>query len=160
MNNLMAKDMTQRYEEYLYTAELEERAAKIIYFWTMSTLESFFWGLRITVTFEVDLYASEQKMFLVFCDPRGEEHEFVHYPTYNCNNGKLPIMLQKFVEIFNNIEYPLSNRIASPVFHANNLGKWEHTYNRKKYNGYYHISFFVDMLPNADDDPANRGYYA
>ena len=46
MNNLMAKDMTQRYEEYLYTVNLEERAAKIIYFWTMSTLESFFEALE------------------------------------------------------------------------------------------------------------------
>lgn len=160
MNNLMVKDMTRRYAEYLHTGNLEERGGKIIYFWVMSTLESFFWGLWLTASFEADLYASEQKIFLVPRDPTGKEHEFVHYPTYNCDNGKLPIMLQNFVEIFNNIEYPLSDKISSPVFRAYNSGTWEHPYNRKKYNGYYHISIFVDMLPDADDDPANHGKYA
>ena len=160
MKNLMAKAMAERYADYFQTSTLEERGGKIIYYWVMNTLEAFFWGLRLTAAMDVDLYAIEQKMFLVFRDPTGKEYEFEHFPTYNCGNGKLPIMLQNFVEIFNNIEYPLSDKISSPVFRAYSCEKWEHPYNRKKYNGYYHVHIFVNMLPDADDDPANHGKYA
>ncbi len=157
MENLMAKSMTERYAEYLHTGDLIERAAKNIYYWVMSTLESNFWGLQRTVTFDVDLYANEQKIIFAFCDPTGERHEFAYYSTHNCQNGNLPKMLQRFVGIFNNTKYPLSDKISSPVFRA-------YYYDDKvdvgKYKGYYHINIMVDMLPDAADDPANRGIYA
>lgn len=161
MSNLMAKAMTGRFEEYLHTGSLEERGVKIIYYWVMSTLESFFWGLRLTGKFSFDLYASEQKMFLVFHAPTGEDLEFVHYPTYNCCNGKLRTMLQNFVETFNNIEYPLSDKISSPIFHVTNFERWEHPFNRTRYNGYYHAVFYVDMRPSyAYTDLTNHGKHA
>ena len=59
MKNLMARSMTERYSEYLHTSKLEERAAKNIYYWIMSTLESIFWGSQRTASFNIDLYATE-----------------------------------------------------------------------------------------------------
>ena len=160
MDNFMAKEMTRRYSDYLHTCDLNERGAKIIYYWVMNSIESFFWSYKLKASFSADLYAKESQMFLVIVDSTGEEHEFVHYPTYRCDNGRLLTMLEKFIEIFNDIEYPLSDKIKSPSFHAFDLGIWDHPYNRNKYNGYHEISIFVDMLPDADDDPANHGPYA
>lgn len=153
MENLMAKSMTERYVEYLHTGNLVDRAAKSIYYWFMSTLESIFWGLQCTATFDVDLYANEEKIFFTFCTPIGKKYEFVYHSTHNCQNGKLPKMLEKFTETFNNTVYPLSDKISSPIFRA--------YYDDKqiadgKYRGYYKINIYVDMLPNADDDPTNR----
>lgn len=157
MENLMAKSMTKRYEEYLHTGDLVERAAKNIYYWVMSTLESNFWGLQCMATFDADLYATEQKILFTFRAPTGKRYEFEYYSTYNCQDGKLPKMLQRFVEIFNNIQYPLSDKISSPIFRAYYFDK---QIDVGKYKGYYHISIYVDMLPDADDDPANRGIHA
>ena len=105
MINLMAKGMAERYEEYLHTSDVEERAAKIIYFWVMSSL-------------------------------------------------------QKFIEIFNNVEYPLTSKISSPVFHAHSFGVWNNPYLRKKYTGYHHVNITVNLLPEADDDSTNSGRHS
>lgn len=156
MNNSMAKDMTKRYAEFLKNDNLNERAAKIIYFWIMSTIESIFWSYKHPAAFEVDFYASQGKMFLVFTDSTGEEHEFHHYPTYNCENDRLPIMLKKFIEIFNNIDYPFSAAIQSPTFHAYDLETWNHPFKRNKYNGFHYINIFIDMLPTSDKNSTNR----
>lgn len=140
--------MTERYSEYLHTSKLEERAAKNIYYWVMSTLESIFWGSQRTASFNIDLYANEEKIYFVFCQPTGKKYEFSYYFTNECGDDKLPKMLQSFVEIFNNIDYPLSEKISSPLFRADYYDK------RKKegeYKGYYHIIIYVDMLPNADN---------
>lgn len=153
MKNSMAKDMTGRYAEYFYIKEHEERVANTIYYWVMSTLESIFWGLGRTARLSINLYANEEKIFLLFWHPTGKEYEFVYYFTHNCSNGKLPRMLQKFVEIFNNYDYPLSDKIASPIFHADYYGKQN---NNKRYDGYEHISIYVDMLP-GDGDLENHG---
>lgn len=160
MLNLMAREMSKRYEEFINTPDLEERAAKVIYFWVMSSLESFLWGARIITSIDASLYASKRKMCLVICDSTGEEHEFVHYPTYNCDSGKLPTILQKFVEIFNNIEYPLTDKISYPVFHAHSFGIWDNPYIKKKYNGYYHINITINLFPNHDNDPTNSGRHS
>ena len=144
MENLMAKSMTERYEEYLNTDNLIDRAAKNIYYWAMSTLESNFWGLEHTPAFDINLYASEEKIFFVFYTPKGKEYKFVYYSIHNCQNGKLPKMLEKFTEIFNNTVYPLSEQISSPIYQA-------YYYNKRldngKYKGYYKIYIHVDMLP-------------
>ena len=116
MKNLMAKSMTERYADYFRTTNLEERGAKIIYWWVMSAVETFFWGIQRPAQIDAELYASENKMVLVFRASTGEEHELVHYPTYNTSNGKLYKMLENFIEIFNNIEYPVSKDISSPTF--------------------------------------------
>ena len=178
----MAKSMTERYEEYLNTDNLIDRAAKNIYYWAMSTLESNFWGLEHTPAFDINLYASEEKIFFVFYilgksssiddrldvednnaklrfskqliaqkilvpffyTPKGKEYKFVYYSIHNCQNGKLPKMLEKFTEIFNNTVYPLSEQISSPIYQA-------YYYNKRldngKYKGYYKIYIHVDMLP-------------
>ena len=154
MKNLMAKSMTERYAEYFRTIKLEEKGSKIIYWWVMSTLESYFWGYGRNASFTADLYASEEKIFLVIHHPRGEEIEFIHYPSYNTSNGKLFTMLKNFVEMFNNIEYTF---ISSPIF---NTSMFENTCDMEKYNGYYYIMISVNMLPDADDDPANHGKHA
>ena len=160
MINLMAKGMAERYEEYLHTSDVEERAAKIIYFWVMSSLETFLWGAGIKSSIDASLYASKRKFCLIISNSTGEEYEFVHYPTYNCDNGRLPIVLQKFVEIFNNIEYQLTNKISSPVFHAHSFGVWNNPYLRKKYTGYHHVNITVNLLPDADDDSTNSGRHS
>ena len=157
MENLMAKSMTERYAEYLHTGDLVDRAAENIYSWVMSTLESNFWGLQRMANFDVHLYATEQKIIFAFCAPTGKRYEFEYYSTHNCQDGNLPKMLQRFVEIFNNTPYPLSDKISSPVFRAY---YFDEQVDVGKYKGYYHINILVGMLPDADDDPANHGIYA
>lgn len=152
MKNSMAKSMTQRYEEYLHTSKLEERGGKNIYYWVMSTMESIFWGLGRITSFEIDLYASEKEILLLYIHPSGKEYEFEYHHTLECGNGKLTAMLQNFVEIFNNIDYPLSKKISSPVFNAYYLGVCD---NRGKYDGFEHVRINVHMLP--DDDIYNHG---
>lgn len=153
----MAKSMTQRYAEYLHTGDLVERAAKNIYYWVMSTLESYFWGLERMAHFDVDLYANEWKILFTFYARTGKRYEFEYYSTHNCNEGNLPKMLKRFVEIFNNTKYPLSDKISSPLFRAYYI---DEQVEDGMYKGYYHICIHVNMLPDADDDPNNRGIYA
>lgn len=150
MENSMAKGMTERYKDYLHTANLEKRAAKSIYYWVMSTLEFLFWTFGRKGQWTLDFFASEEKMFLVFCDKDGKEHEIAYIPTENCGNEKLPVILQDFVEIFNTIQYPLAKSISSPVFYAHYSGeKWN---NNGKYKDFYFVYISVDMLPDANND--------
>lgn len=150
MDNSMAKGMTKRYEDYLHTTKLEKRAAKSIYYWVMSTLEFLFWTLGRKAQRTLDFFASEEKMFLVFRDQNGEEHEIVYIPTENCGNEKLPVILQDFVEIFNTIKHPLGKSISSPIFCADYSGeKW---CNDGKYKDFYYVCIYVDMLPDANND--------
>ena len=159
MSNTMAEEMTRRYADYLDGGPVEERGAKAIYYWVMSSLESFFWGVHV-LSFEADLYATGKRMYLVLREPGGREYTYDHYPTYNCDDEKLPIMLQKFITIFNDIKYPLSEKISSPIFRAYDSGVMFNSSFRSQYNGYHHVVITVDMLPDADDDPANHGSHA
>lgn len=154
MKNSMVKEMTGRYAEYMNTAELIERVAKNILYWVMSMVEAIFWGLGRVASLTIDLYASEEKIFLVFRHPTGEEYEFVYYSTNNCSDGKLQKMLKKFVDIFNNYEYPLSERVESPFFRACYYGKQN---SGEKYSGYEYINIYVNMSPNSDSDRENHG---
>ena len=74
----------------------------------------------------------------------------MNYPTYNTSNGKLYKMLEKFIETFNDIEYPLSKEISSPIFLAGGLSKCESS--NPKYNGYYKINISVDMFTDVHID--------
>ncbi len=147
MNNFMAKAMTGRFAEYLHTGKLEERAARSIYFWVMSTIESIFWGLGRVADLDIDLYASEEEIFFVYIHPNGKKYQFVYYFTNECSGTILPIILKNFVEIFNDIKYPLSDRILSPIFLAYYLDKRK---DEGQYKGYYNIKILVDMLPDMD----------
>ena len=148
MNNSMAKAMTERYVEYLNTGKLEERAAKSIYYWVMNTIEAIFWGLGRVASLDITLYANEEKIVLVYIHPTGKKYEYVYYSTHECGDSQLPIMLQNFVKIFNDIKYPLSDKISSPVFNA-------YYYNNRqkegKYTGYYYIYIHIDMMPDKDE---------
>ena len=143
MKNLMAKSMIERYENYLSTNDLVDRIAKSIFYWTMSTLESVFWSLQSKTCFVANLYANEQKIFLNFHILGEEYYEFIYYLPYDCSNGKLNQILQRFIEIFNNIEYPISKKISLPVFNACYYDK---VLKDSKYKGYYHINICIDML--------------
>lgn len=147
MNNLMAKAMSERYAEYLYSNTVEEKIAKNIYYWIMSTMESVFWGFRRIASFDFDLYANEKKIYFCFYDATGKKQKFVYYSTHNCEDGKLAVALQNFVDLFNNIDYPLSDRISSPVFYAYGLSEVK----EGKYKGHYHIHVYVDMLPDEQN---------
>ncbi len=124
MKNSRSKEMTKRYEDYFKTSNLEERAAKTIYYWVMSTIESIFWGLGRYANMEINLHANESKIILWYNYPLNrKDYEYVYYPTFNCSDGKLEEILQKFVKIFNTHEYPYTDTITYPVFHANYIGK-------------------------------------
>lgn len=153
MYNFMAKGMTDRYVQYLHTENLEERGALTIYFWVMSTLESFFWGNRFSSrNFHADLYGSDNKIVLLFHAPSVFDLKYVLYPPFNCSGDKLFNMMKGFIEIFNNIKYPLSDSIPSPLFRAYD-GEIK---NDGEYKGCYLVDIEVDMLPEADDN-SRRG---
>ena len=149
MKNSMAKNMAERCEGYFHIRDFEERVAITIYYWVMSTLEAIFWGLGRTTVSSINLYANTENIFLLFCHPTGNTYEFVYYFTHDCNNGNLPKILQKFVEIFNNYDYSPSDKFPYPLFHADYHGKQN---NNKKYNGHEYISIYVDMRPNINDN--------
>ena len=147
MNNSMAKAMTERYVEYLSTGNLEERIAKSIYYWVMNIIEAIFWGLGRVASLDINLYANKEKIVLLYIHPTGKKYEYVYYSTHECGE-KLPIVLQNFVKILNNIKYPLSDKISSPVLNAYYIG------NRQKegiYMGYYYIYIHVDMMPDKEE---------
>lgn len=147
MNNSMAKAMTERYVEYLSTGNLEERIAKSIYYWVMNIIEAIFWGLGRVASLDINLYANKEKIVLLYIHPTGKKYEYVYYSTHECGD-KLPIVLQNFVKILNNIKYPLSDKISSPVLNAYYTG------NRQKegiYMGYYYIYIHVDMMPDKEE---------
>lgn len=147
MNNSMAKAMTERYVEYLHTSKLEERAAKSIYYWVMNTIESIVWGFGC-MRMDITLYANEEKIVLVYIHPSGKKYEYVYYSTHECGDGKLPIMLHNFVKIFNDIKYPLSDKISSPVFNAY---YYDNRLKEGIYIGYYYIYIHVDMMPDKNE---------
>ncbi len=155
MENLMVKSMAKRYEEYLSTHDLITREAKSIYYFVMSTLESIFWRFERLSNFAVDLYANEDKIVMVLYMPSGKEYKFEYYSTNDCSNGKLSKMLYKFVEIFNNINYPLTDKISSPVFYA-------YYYSEKldngTYKGCYRVHISVEMLTNVNNNPEDHAF--
>ena len=146
MNNSMAKAMTERYVEYLHTSKLEERVAKSINYWVMNTIEAIFWGFGC-MRMDIALYANEGKIILVYIHPSGKKYEYVYYSTHECEDGKLPIMLQNFVKLFNDIKYPLSDKISSPVFYAY---YYDSRQKEGNYIGYYYIYIHVDMIPDKN----------
>ena len=85
---------------------------------------------------------------LVYIHPTGKKYEYVYYSTHECGDSKLPIMLQTFVKIFNDINYPLSDKISSPVFNAY---YYDNRQKEGKYTGYYYIYIHVDMMPDKDE---------
>ncbi len=152
MKNTMAKEMTQRYDDY--KSSIEERSSKksskSLYYWVMSTIESIFWSQRCDA-FVVNLYANNWKIFLVFRDSDGKERNFVYYLPYEYDDEKMKALMHNFVSIFNNIEYPLSASSTSPTFLANDFGVWKHSGDEEKYKGYYRVNIVVDMYPYEDN---------
>ena len=114
----------------------------------MNTIEAIFWGLGRVASFDTTLYANEEKIVLVYIHPTGKKYEYVYYSTHECGDSKLPIMLQTFVKIFNDINYPLSDKISSPVFNAY---YYDNRQKEGKYTGYYYIYVHVDMMPDKDE---------
>ena len=57
---------------------------------------------------------------------------------------------RKIIEgkIFNDINYPLSDKISSPVFNAY---YYDNRQKEGKYTGYYYIYIHVDMMPDKDE---------
>ncbi len=161
--NSMANEMSERYAEYFHTSNLEERIAKQILFWVMSTLESIFWGFDRRSPY-VRLYANHKEIVLLAENPitgRKPELEFVYYTIRYYETEKLLIILKTFVEMFNNIKYPLSTRLKkSPYFSASLLNDDEPIQESEakkyegyeKYIGYYEIGVSINMRPLSDDD--------
>ena len=121
----------------------------------MSTLESIFWRFKRLSTFAVTLYANEDKIVMVLCTPSGKEYKYEYYSTNNCSNIRLNKILDKFVEIFNNINYPLTDKISSPVFNA-------YYYSEKidhgTYKGWYRVYITVEMLTNVNNNPEDHAF--
>ena len=139
MENSMAKSMAERYEDYLNTTNLEERAVKNIYYWVMSTIESFFWGRGRTACPELMLYADTQRMVLNFKEPTGRVHQSFYCSTQKCDDSDLPVRLQEFVKVFNNTDSHLSQ-----VFRA--------YYHKDTENSVLRVvSFHINMLPGTDE---------
>lgn len=154
MKNLMAKQFVERCQEYLHTPVLEERGAKVIYFWVMSQIEAYFWGfweLGRTYTMDIDLFARGTKIYLLFRHRTGRKYEAVFSADFNCEN--LAQILKNFVEIFNNVKYPVLDKTPSPCveFRAEFAENWKEQGDpygyQKRFNGYYYIKIFVDMCP-------------
>lgn len=145
MENIMAKAMNERYEDYLNTKEVECRATKNIYYWIMSTVESIFWGFERNVEIYAKLYATEEKMFLIFWDVKGECRRYEYYVTQNINNSNIPTILKDVSNIINNITYPVTNSTLFPSFHAKYYGKEK----AGKCKGKYRLDIFVNMLSKS-----------
>lgn len=139
MENSMAKSMAERYEDYLDTTNLEERAVKNIYYWVMSIVEFLFWGSGRRECTTMDLYANNQKMVLICNEPTGQMHQFVYTSTHRCDEGELPVRLQEFVKIFNNIDWH-----HPQVFRANYFKKLDN-------EEFHRVSFHIDMHPGTDE---------
>ena len=139
MENLMAKAMTERYEDYFNTEDSKERATKNIYYWLMSTIESIFWGFDRNATIYAQLYATEEKIVFIFRDVRGEMYQYVYYPTYY--KYSMQTVLNEICSRINNIQYPLPRGI-SIVVQMNYYDKVK----EGKFRGKYYAELFVDML--------------
>lgn len=155
MENLMFKDMSKRYEEFVDTSTLEGRAVKNICFWVMSSMETFFWGVGRKSHFYADLYASSNnRILIIFHHPSGKNYEFEYLPTYAHDNIEISPLMEKVVTSLNNIPYPLTTEIPSPLLRVCYMSNCEQ---QGRYQGFEHLCIHVDMRPDADDDPANKG---
>lgn len=149
MKNSMEKAMAERYADYFKTTELEERAAKNLYYWVMSTIESIFWGLGRKASLWIRLYATEKKTFLVYRHPTGKDYEFEYHSTHNCSGEKILIIVERFAEILN--DYSDSNIMEeAPVIKlfGNRIKQGEEG---------YEIAIYIDMRPSANNETENHG---
>ncbi len=149
MSNFMAEDMRRRFVSHLYSNNHDVDAVNTLYYWVMSTLESCFWSDRNPSIF-ADLYASKDQMFLVFWDSFGNELEYKFIPAYTTSDIDLKAILDKFIELFNDVIY-------SSSFKASYLGIWNNPFNRSKFYGYHHVSISVYMITDEKEDLTNRG---
>ena len=151
--NEMARQMTARYEKFLKTHDMVERVAGTICSWVMSTIESIFWS-KEHPGMEFDIYTKGGKVYLIHTYPEGNIVVYTYIFQANYAGENLDDFLKRFVEIFNNVHYPIAKNISSPTFRAYyseekvEAGRIYHELIKEKDEedgGYYHVGISADM---------------
>ena len=155
MENKMALEFIGRREDFFRLRASSKKegevAAKRLFNWVMSTIESLYWSDDLThIVFDVDLYAKGDEIFLVHTDKRSnKELKFNFRRGYS---GRLLVVLKKFVELFNQTDYLKHNyRVSDPWFHAEGpvtCGSSE--FHGNYYAVYMHIAMRTDL--HYDDE--------